>query len=71
MLIFSIRGAAIGLSLLMLSYFLAGCGLAAQLTVNTLDDIVATDRQCTLREAVEATDKVADFAPVWASAVMV
>ena len=59
--IFSIRTAAIGLSLLMLSYFFAGYGLAAQLTVNTLDDIVATDGQCALREAVEAANTDADF----------
>ena len=37
----------------MLSYFVTGNGLAAQLTVNNLDDVVATDGQCTLREGVE------------------
>jgi len=67
--IFSIPTAAIGLRLLMLSFFVTGNGLAAQLTVNNLDDVVATDGQCTLREGVEVANTDADFSDCEATGV--
>ncbi len=53
----------------MLSYFVTGNGLAAQLTVNNLDDVVATDGQCTLREGVEVANTDADFSDCEATGV--
>lgn len=59
--IFSTRCAAHGLILFMPSLVFADQLQAAQLTVNTLDDVVINDGQCSLREAIEAANTDADF----------
>ena len=53
----TIRAVVAGLSL----WMFASLGQAAQINVNTLDDVIAVDGQCALREAVEAANTDADF----------